>query len=55
LFSPLRAKVLLVLLDAKYLAATRVRILVEGNAAAIKGQLDGLGLGAPDLILSKQR
>lgn len=36
---------------SKYLASERLRILVEGNAAAIKGQIAGLALvGAPGII-----
>jgi predicted Zn-dependent peptidase len=40
---------------AKYLAPERVRILVEGNAAVVRSQIDSLGLGAIDVITSQRR
>jgi zinc protease len=43
------------LVASKYLAPDRVRVLVEGNAAAIRNQIASLGLGAVDVIASQRR
>jgi predicted Zn-dependent peptidase len=43
------------LVASNYLAPDRVRILVEGNAAAIKNQIASLGLGVVDVIASQRR